>query len=54
MRNTTGDSVIGEGGMRIDSPEKLISFLDDIEKIYNKFGLLIEGSHSGFSIKRIQ
>lgn len=54
MRNTTGDSVIGEGGMRIEIPEKLISFLDDIEKIYNKYGLLIEGSHSGFSIKRIQ
>ncbi len=38
MRNTTGDFVIGDGGMRIEIPEKLISFFDDIEKIYNKFG----------------
>lgn len=51
MSNTTWDSTIGEGGMRIETPEKLISFFDDIERVYKKYGLSIEGSHSGFSIR---
>lgn len=51
MDNTTWDSTAGDGGMRINTPEKLISFFNDIEKIYKKYGLSIEGSHSGFSIR---
>ena len=51
MSNTTRDSTIGDGGMRIETSEKLISFFDDIEKVYKKYGLSIEDSHSGFSIR---
>lgn len=51
MSNTTWDSTIGEGGMRIETPEKLISFFDDIEKVYRKYELSIEGCHSGFYIR---
>lgn len=52
MNNTTWDSTIGDGGMRIETPEKLTSFFDDIEKVYKKYGLSIEGSHAGFSIRK--
>lgn len=48
MSNTTWDSTMGDGGMRIETSEKLISFFDDIEKVYKKYGLSIEGSYSGF------
>ena len=34
MNNTTWDSAIGDGGIRIETPEKLIQFFDDIEKVY--------------------
>ena len=51
MNNTTWDSTIGDGGMRIETPEKLIQFFDDIEKVYKKYGLSIEGSYAGFSIR---
>ncbi len=52
MNNTTWDSTIGDGGMRIETPEKLTSFFDDIEKVYKKYGLSIEGSHAEFSIRK--
>lgn len=45
------DSAIGDGGMRIDTPGRLVSFFDDIEKVYKKYGLSIEGSCAGFSIR---
>lgn len=51
MSNTTLDSTIGDDGMRIETPQKLISFFDYIEKVYKKYGLSIEGSHSSFSIR---
>lgn len=51
MDNKTWDSTAGDGGMRIDTPEILIAFFDDIEKVYKKYGLSIEGSHAGFSIR---
>ena len=31
------DSAIGDGGMRIDTPGRLVSFFDDIEKVYHHF-----------------
>lgn len=51
MNNTTWDSTAGDGGMRIDTPKILMSFFDEIEKVYKKYGLSIEGSHAGFSIR---
>lgn len=51
MNSTTWDVTIGDGGMRIDTPEIMLSFFDDIEKVYKKYGLSIEGSHAGFSIR---
>lgn len=51
MDNKTWDSTAGDGGMRIDTPEILMEFFDDIEKVYKKYGLSIEGSHAGFSIR---
>jgi len=51
MDNKTWDSTTGDGGMFIDTPEKLISFYNDIEKVYKKYGLSIEGSHVGFSVR---
>jgi len=50
MNNTTWDSTIGSG-MRIETPEKLVSFFDEIEKVYKKYGLSIEAGHAGFSIR---
>lgn len=38
----TWDSTVGDSGMRIDTPEILKLFFDDIEKIYKKYGLSIE------------
>lgn len=51
MNNTTFDATIGDGGMRIDTPEIMLSFFDDIEKVYKKYGLSIEGGHAGFYIR---
>ncbi len=51
MNNKTWDSTAGDGGMFIDTPENLISFYNDIEIIYKKYGLSIEGTHAGFSIR---
>ena len=51
MDNKTWDSTAGDGGMHIDTPEVLMAFFDDIEKVYKKYGLSIEGSHAGFSIR---
>lgn len=51
MNNMTYDSTIGDGGIYIDTPEIMMSFFDDIERVYKKYGLSIEGSHAGFSIR---
>lgn len=51
MNNKTWDSTAGDGSMLIDTPKVLISFFDDIEKVYKKYKLSIEGTHSGFSIR---
>lgn len=51
MDNKTLDSTLGDGGMRIDTPDILMSFFNDIEKVYKKYGLSIEGSHASFSVR---
>lgn len=52
MNSKTWDSTIGDGGAYIKTPEKMKMFFDDIEKIYEKYGLSIEGSHAGFAIRK--
>lgn len=52
MSNRTWDSTIGDGGEYIETPEKMNDFFDDIEKVYEKYGLSIEGSHAGFAIRK--
>lgn len=42
MNNTTWDSAIGDGDMWIDTPERLVSIFDDIEKVYKKYGLWVK------------
>ena len=39
----TWDSTIGDGGEYIETPERMKKFFDDIEKVYEKYGLSIEG-----------
>lgn len=51
MNARTWDSTIGDGGEYIETPERMKMFFDDIEKIYEKYGLSIEGSHAGFAIR---
>lgn len=52
MNSKTWDSTIGDGGTYIETPERMKRFFDDIEKIYEKYGLSIEGSHAGFAIRK--
>lgn len=52
MIEKTWDSTIGDGGEYIETPERMKKFFDDIEKVYEKYGLSIEGSHAGFAIRK--
>ena len=52
MGNRTWDSTIGDGGEYIETPKKMNDFFDDIEKVYEKYGLSIEGSHARFAIRK--
>lgn len=52
MNSKTWDSTIGDGGEYIETPERMKMFFDDIEKIYEKYELSIEGSHAGFAIRK--
>lgn len=51
MNARTWDSTIGDGGEYIETPERMKKFFDDIEKVYKKYGLSIEGRHAGFSVR---
>lgn len=46
----TWDTFKGDGGEYIETPERMKNFFDDIEKVYKKYDLSIQRSHTGFSI----